>query len=102
MMKLGVNTVLFGKYDLRTAMQHIKWAGYDAVEISAIKGMCEHLCLDTWKKDAADIKALIQDLQLPITAMEEAGLDESRLDHPAVPQGGKTLPGLGGRFHLRQ
>jgi sugar phosphate isomerase/epimerase len=74
-----VNTVLFGKYDFRIAMQHIKWAGYDAAEISAIKGMCEHLCLDTWKRDAADIKAVIEDLQLPLTAMEEAGLDEERL-----------------------
>ncbi len=79
MIKLGVNTVLFGKHDFRTAMQHIKWAGFDAAEISAIKGMCEHLCLDTWKQDAADIKALIEDLQLPISAMEEAALDEERL-----------------------
>ncbi|HNR33819.1 MAG TPA: sugar phosphate isomerase/epimerase [Candidatus Hydrogenedentes bacterium] len=79
MIKLGVNTVLFGKHDFRTAMQHIKWAGYDAAEISALKGMCEHLCLDTWKKDAADIKAISQDLELPITAMEEGGLDENRL-----------------------
>lgn len=78
-MKLGVNTVLFGKYDFRTAMQHIKWAGYDAAEISALKGMCEHLCLDSWKKDAADIKAICADLELPLTAMEEAALDETRL-----------------------
>ena len=79
MIKLGVNTVLFGGYDFRTAMQHIKWAGYDAAEISALKGMCEHLCLDTWRRDAADIKAIVQDLQLPLTAMEEAALDEDRL-----------------------
>lgn len=78
-MKLGVNTVLFAGYDFRTAMEHIKWAGYDAAEISAIKGMCEHLCLDTWKKDAADIKAIVSDLQLPLTGMEEAALDEDRL-----------------------
>jgi sugar phosphate isomerase/epimerase len=79
MVKVGVNTVLFGKYDFRTAMKHVKWAGYDGAEISAIKGMCEHLCLDSWKKDAADIKAIVEDLQLPLTAMEEAGLDEDRL-----------------------
>lgn len=79
MIKLGVNTVLFGQFDLRTAMQHIKWAGYDAAEISAIKGMCEHLNLDDWKSQAADIKALVEDLQLPLTAMEEAALDEDRL-----------------------
>jgi sugar phosphate isomerase/epimerase len=79
MIKVGVNSVLFGKYDFRTAMKHIKWAGYDVAEISAIKGMCEHLCLDSWKRDAADIKAIVEDLQLPLTAMEEAGLDEDRL-----------------------
>lgn len=79
MIRLGVNTVLFGKHDFRTAMQHIKWAGYDAAEVSAIKGMCEHLCLDSWKRDANDIKAIVQDLQLPLTAMEEAALEEDRL-----------------------
>jgi len=41
--------------------------------------MCEHLCLDTWKQDAADIKAVCEDLELPLTAMEEGALDESRL-----------------------
>lgn len=79
MIKLGVNTVLFGAHDFRSAMQHIKWAGFDAAEISALKGMCEHLCLDTWKEDAADIKAISEDLELPLSAMEEGALDEDRL-----------------------
>ena len=79
MIRLGANTVLFAGYDLRTAMEHIKWAGFDGAEISAIKGMCEHLCLDTWKQDADDIKALVAELELPLTAMEEAALDEGRL-----------------------
>ncbi len=79
MIKLGVNTVLFQAFDLRTAMEHIKWAGFDAAEISAIKGMCEHLELDRWQAQASDIKALMEGLELPITAMEEAALDEERL-----------------------
>ncbi len=79
MIQLGVNTVLFAGTDFKTAANYIKWAGYDALEISAIKGMCEHLCLDTWKQDAAEIKAISEDLKLPITAMEEAALDEDRL-----------------------
>ena len=79
MIRLGVNTVLFCKYDFHTAMQHIKWAGYDGAEISALKGMCEHLCLDHWKSQVAEIKAIVEDLQLPLTAMEEAALDETRL-----------------------
>jgi sugar phosphate isomerase/epimerase len=79
MIKLGVNTVLFSAYDLRTAMEHIKRAGYDAIEMSAIKGMCEHLRLDDWKNQAGLIKTLVQDLDLPVSAMEEGALDEERL-----------------------
>ena len=79
MITLGVNTVLFQGSDLRTALQHINWAGFDAAEISAIQGMCEHLNLDNWKSQAGELKALTEDLQLPLTAMEEAALDENRL-----------------------
>lgn len=72
-----MNTVLFGKHDFRTAMEHIKWAGYDAAEISALKGMANHLPLDDWKKHAADIKAISEDFELPLTAMEVgANIDE--------------------------
>ena len=55
---LGVNSVLFQGHDLATAMQHIAWAGYDGVELSAIKGMCEHLDLDNWRTQADTIKSL--------------------------------------------
>jgi sugar phosphate isomerase/epimerase len=79
MIKLGVNTVLFGKHDFRTAMENIKRAGYDAAEISALKGMGEHLCLENWKNQAAEIKAIVEDLDLPLTAMEEGALVEDRL-----------------------
>ena len=43
MIHLGANSVLFAGFDLETAMRHIHLAGYDGVELSAIKGMCEHL-----------------------------------------------------------
>jgi len=79
MIKLGVNTVLFAGQDLRTAMEIIKASGYDAAEISALKGMVEHLDLDNWQAQKNDIKALVEDLQLPLTAMEEGALDENRL-----------------------
>lgn len=79
MMKLGVNTVLFGKHDFRTAMQHIKWSGYDGAEISALKGMCEHLNLDEWRSQKSEIRGVVEELELPLTAMEEGGLDEDRL-----------------------
>ena len=79
MITLGVNTVLFGVHDFRTAMQHIKWAGYDAAEISALPGMADHLPLDNWKAHAADIRGIVEELELPLTAMEVGTSAEERL-----------------------
>ncbi|MEE2659896.1 MAG: sugar phosphate isomerase/epimerase [Candidatus Latescibacterota bacterium] len=79
MIKLGANTVLFAGFDLRTAMEHLAWAGYDSAELSAIKGMCEHLILDNFQSQVDDIHALSEDLDLELTAMEVASLDEERL-----------------------
>jgi sugar phosphate isomerase/epimerase len=70
MIKLGVNTVLFGDHDLRTAMECIKWAGYNFAEISALGGMANHLPLDDWRNHAGDIRALVEELELPLTAVE--------------------------------
>ncbi len=79
MIKLGANTVLFAGFELETAMQRLAWAGYDGVEISAIRGMCEHLRLDSWKAQANQIRELAQKYGLQLHAMEEAALDETRL-----------------------
>lgn len=79
MIKLGVNTVLFQHTDLKTAMETIKHAGFDACEISAINGMCDHLEPQNRKVRVPEIKALIEGLELPITATEVAALDEERL-----------------------
>ena len=85
MIKLGVNTVLFGGHDFATAMRHIKWAGYDAAEISALNGLGafgdplgEHLHLDRWRDDVPGIRAVVEDLELPLNAMEVGPLDEER------------------------
>ena len=46
-MQLGVNTILFGGFDLPTAFAQIANCGYDGVEISAIEVFGEkHLILD--------------------------------------------------------
>ena len=79
MIKLGVNSVLFSGFDFATAAKHIKMAGYDGVEISAIKGMCEHLDLDRWREQAGELKQIAADSGLEFLSMEEAGLDEVRL-----------------------
>jgi len=78
-MKLGANSVLFGGFDLETAMQHIAWAGYDGIELSAIKGMCEHLDLDRWQEQKSTIQELAKQFNLELLAIEEAALDEQRL-----------------------
>ncbi len=79
MIKLGVNSVLFGGFDFATAAKHIKAAGYDGIEVSAIKGMCEHLVLDDWRSQAAMIKQAAADNGLELLSMEETALDEDRL-----------------------
>lgn len=79
MIKLGVNTVLFAGYDLETALRHISLAGYEAAELSAIRGMCEHLVLDDWRSQSGTIRDLAAGHGLELTAMEVASLDEARL-----------------------
>lgn len=79
MIKLGVNSVLFGGYDFATAAKYIALAGYDGIEVSAIKGMCEHLELDRWQEQADDMKRIVADNGLEFLSMEVASLDESRL-----------------------
>ena len=79
MIRLGVNSVLFSSSGFATAAKYIKLAGYDGVEISAIKGMCEHLELDRWREQAADLKRIVSDNGLEFLSMEEAALDEDRL-----------------------
>ena len=79
MIKLGANSVLFAGYDLETAMKHIAWAGYDGVELSAIKGMCEHLELDNFRARVPEIRNLAEKYGLELLAMEEAALDLERL-----------------------
>ena len=79
MIKLGVNSVLFAGFDFATAAKHIKMAGYDGIEISAIKGMCEHLTLGNWRTQASELKQVVADNGLEFLSMEETALDEERL-----------------------
>lgn len=79
MIKLGVNSVLFKDYDFATAARQIALCGYDGVEISAIKGMCEHLELDRWKEQAAELRSIVNENGLEFLSMEVASLDEDRL-----------------------
>ncbi len=80
MIKLGVNSVLFGKFDFAVAAKHIKAAGYDGVEVSAIKGMCEHLVLTDWRDQARLVRSIAHDHGLELLSMEVAALDPERLE----------------------
>jgi len=79
MIRLGVNSVLFQGHGLDVAMRHIAWAGYDGIEVSAIKGMCEHLVLDDWRPQADAIRKMAEDCGLALLSTEVASLDEERL-----------------------
>lgn len=79
MITLGANSVLFGGFDFATAARHIKLAGYDGIEVAAIKGMCEHLELDRWREQAAELKQIAGDAGLKFLSMEVASLDPERL-----------------------
>lgn len=79
MIKLGVNSVLFKQFDFATAAKQIKQCGYDGVEISAIKGMCEHLDLSRWQEQKEELQAIVQENGLLFLSMEVASLDEARL-----------------------
>jgi len=79
-MKLGVNTVLFKDFSLREVFAAVQKAGYDGVELSAIAGMCEHLVLDNWQAQVAEILSLSKQYRLQLLSMEATTLDAARLE----------------------
>ena len=79
MIQLGVNTVLYKAFPLRTAVENLKKIGYDGFEISAIEGMCEHLELANWHARKNEILEICDEFQMPVTAAEVASTDPARL-----------------------
>ncbi|MCD4753999.1 MAG: sugar phosphate isomerase/epimerase [Anaerolineaceae bacterium] len=71
-MKIGVNSVLFGGYDMETAFRTIAMAGFDGIELSALDGMSEHLVLSKWQELVPVIKELSKTYGLELLAMELA------------------------------
>jgi sugar phosphate isomerase/epimerase len=74
-MKFGVNSVLFGGYDVETAFRCIAMSGYDGIEMSAIEGMSEHLVLSRWREVVPEIKRLSGEYGLELLAMEQPSQD---------------------------
>src|ERR1051326_8486189 len=79
MIQLGVNSVLFGGFDMETAFQYTVACGYDGIEISAIDGMSEHLVIDRWKECTPGIKDLAKKYNLSILAMEQPSQDTKKM-----------------------
>lgn len=79
-MKLGVNSVLFGGFDLETAFKYTAICGYDGIELSAIDGMSEHLILDRRREIAPKAKELSKQYGLPILAMEQPSQDPAKME----------------------
>ena len=79
MIRLGVNSVLFKRFSFREAAEAIARCGYDGVEISAIEGMCEHLCLDKWKLQKTELLSISEEYKLPLLSTEVASRDRQRL-----------------------
>ena len=71
--------MLFGGFDLETALRGIAFAGYRAAELSAILGMAEHLRIDLGSDHARDVRALAERYGLALTAVEAATNDPDRL-----------------------
>jgi len=97
-MKLGMNTVIFAMADLDTALQHVVYAGYQYVELAAIKGMAEHVAPDS---EAAAVRELLAKHGLEATAMEAATNDRERLGKLLILAGKIGVPivniGSGGK-----
>lgn len=102
MIRLGVNSVLFRDFDLPTAARQIARCGYDGIELAAIAGMCEHLALDRWKQQAADIRTIADENGLALLSIEVGALDEERLRPAFEAAGALGVPvvnvGPGGRM----
>jgi sugar phosphate isomerase/epimerase len=79
-MQLGVNSVLFGGFDMETAFKYARVCGYDGIEISAIDGMSEHLVLDRWKGIAPKVKELSKRYGLAVLAMEQPSQEPAKME----------------------
>lgn len=79
-MKIGVNSVLFGAHDLETAFKWTKICGYEAIELSAISGMSDHLNLSHWQELVPKILDMSARYELPMQAIEQPSRDPAVME----------------------
>lgn len=66
MVDVGCNTLIYGSHPLERALQHIRWAGYDGIELAAIRGMAEHAELGRDAAYAQMLRAQVEQHDLRI------------------------------------
>lgn len=71
-MRLGVNTVLFSGYDLKTAVEYIKFTGYQGLELSSIASMVEHLTPVATDAELKEISKIVDESGLELYCVEAA------------------------------
>lgn len=69
--KIGCNTVLFASLSLPDALQHVKWAGFDAVEIACL-GNARHAWPDFDDSKLQETREALAASGLDVVAMEAA------------------------------
>jgi len=74
-MLIGLNAVLFGGFDAETAFRCTAMAGYDAIELSALPGMAEHITFEGWRDEVPSLLKLSAEHGLPVSALEVANPD---------------------------
>lgn len=72
-MKFGCSTLLFGGYDFDTAVAGISQAGYEAIELSAIPGMGEHLKAGADEAACRAIRARLDEAGLALESVGGSG-----------------------------
>ncbi len=72
-MRFGCSTLLYGGFDLATALASIHETGYDAVELGAIPGMGEHLRADNGPGVYEHIRELLSANELVLESVAGSG-----------------------------
>ncbi|TAK20497.1 MAG: sugar phosphate isomerase/epimerase [Chloroflexota bacterium] len=69
MARLGCGTILYGGHPLEAALDGIRRAGFDAIELAAIPGMAEHLSVHASDAAIRSIRAAAADRALSIESI---------------------------------
>lgn len=72
-MKFGCSSLLFGGFDLETAIEGIRQAGYEAIELASIPGMGEHFKAGAASSAYVEIRAQLEAAGLHLESVACSG-----------------------------